>query len=115
MRAKRTDKNHASVLEAIRLLGYPAMSLHAHGGGLEDIIVGVPAMPPRYPASQFSHGSQAKWVLVEVKSARNKRKEATGSQFTDAQRKWYEETKGFPRLVVMDAQDAVDQLRRLVG
>lgn len=111
MRAKRTDKNHAAVLEAIRFLGYPAMSLHAHGGGLEDIIVGVkhrslPDLPSCF---------ERQWVLVEVKSARNKRKEATGSQFTDAQRKWYEETKGFPRLVVMDAQDAVDQLRRLVG
>ena len=105
MRAKRTDKNHAAVLEAIRLLGYPAMSLHAHGGGLEDIIVGVHGRPTQVN----------RWILVEVKSARNKRKEATGSQFTDAQRKWYEQTKGFPRLLVLDAQDAVDQLRRLTG
>ncbi len=108
MRAKRTDKNHASVLEAIRFLGYPAMSLHAHGGGLEDIIVGVWDSSGMYRRNR-------RWVTIEVKSARNKRKEATGSQFTDAQRKWYEETKGFPRLVVMDAQDAVDQLRRLTG
>ena len=104
MRAKRTDKNHAAVLEAIRFLGYPAMSLHAHGGGLEDIIVGG-----------WAGGVKPMWILVEVKSARNKRKEATGSQFTPAQRVWYEQTKGFPRLVVMDAQDAVDQLRRLTG
>lgn len=106
MRVKRTDKNHAAVLEAIRFLGYPAMSLHAHGGGLEDIIVGV-------WTSLGGIRFNPRWVTIEVKSARNKRKEATGSQFTDAQRKWYEETKGFPRLVVMDAADCIDQLRRL--
>jgi hypothetical protein len=113
MRAKRTDKNHAAVLEAIRFLGYPAMSLHAHGGGLEDIIVGVRKHLSGTPGTgmRFDY----RWLLIEVKSSRNKRKEATGSQFTDAQRKWYEETKGFPRLVVMDAQDAVDQLRRLTS
>lgn len=100
------------MLEAIRFLGYPAMSLHAHGGGLEDIIVGV-----RSPLL-MGDGDVVDWkwwVLVEVKSARNKRGEATESQFTPAQRDWYAQTEGFPRLVVTSAQDAVDQLRRLTG
>lgn len=106
------------MLDAIRLLGYPAMSLHAHGGGLEDIIVGVVSKRLLRRGGEYEcdeYCDERRWVLVEVKSARNKRKEATGSQFTDAQRKWYEETKGFPRLVVMDAADCIDQLRRLTG
>lgn len=107
MRARRTDSNHAAVLAAIRTLGYPCMSLHAHGGGLEDIIVGLRS-DCRY--------TDKSWVLVEVKKSRNKTNDGIwASQYTPAQREWYAQTEGFPRLVVTSAQDAVDQLRRMAG
>ncbi len=105
MRAKRTDKAHVSVLAAVRALGLPCMSLHASGGGLEDIIVGVPAQ---------RMGSELKvWVMVEVKTVETK---STGYvRYTPAQQKWYAMTAGYPRITVTSAQDAVDQIRRIQG
>lgn len=80
------------------------MSLHAHGAGLEDILVGL-----RKPV-----GDRGEWVLVECKVP-NKSGGVKPSKFTPAQREWYAQTDGFPRLVVTSAQDAVDQLRRMAG
>lgn len=113
MRARRTDSNHRAVLDAIRMLGYPCMSLHAHGGGLEDIIVGLrcPADKPHCPCNSPGH---RRWVLVECKVP-NKSGGVKPSKFTDAQREWYAQTEGFPRLVVTSAQDAVEQIRRMAG
>lgn len=107
MRARRTDAKHKAVLDAIRALGYPCMSLHAHGKGLEDILVGMPGESTPLVSRQPS------WLLVEVKTVLT---ESTGRvKFTPAQREWYAQTEGFPRLVVTSAQDAVDQLRRMAG
>ncbi len=101
--ARRTDKEHASVLAAIRAMGLPCMSLHASGGGLEDIIVGVPAR---------RMGAELKlWVMVEVKTVETK---STGYvRYTSAQQKWYALTDGYPRITVTSAQDAVGKLRSL--
>lgn len=107
MRAKRTDKAHAVVLAAIRAIGCPCMSLHAHGGGLEDIIVGIDC--PVKSCQQHK-----RWLLVEVKTP-NKSGTVKPSKFTPAQRAWYAETQGYPRIIVTSAQDAVDQIRRLQG
>jgi len=107
VRAKRTDANHKAVTDAIRKLGYPFKSLHTQGGGVQDLLVGIPDL----------HGVRRPgWVLVEIKRSRNKTNDDIwDSQFTDKQREWYAQTEGFPRLVVTSAQDAVDQLRRMVG
>lgn len=108
MRARRTDQNHRAVTAAIRALGYPVRSLHTQGGGVEDLLVGVPG------CNRDGCRSHApRWILVEVKDAKNKRGTIRPSQFTYRQREWYAQTEGFPRLVVVSAQDAVDQLRRL--
>ena len=103
MRARRTDGNHAAVLEAIRRLGYPCMSLHAHGKGLEDILV----------AADRRNGSTVDrfWVLVEVKKVE---RESTGYyRHTPAQKEWYAMTNGWPRLVVTSPLDAIDKLSEL--
>ena len=113
MRARRTDQNHRAVTAAIRALGFPVKSLHTQGGGVEDLLVGVPGAAPKHPESQFSYGRPPMWVLVEVKKVE---RESTGYyRHTPAQLKWYEQTDGYPRLVVTSAQDAVDQLRRMTG
>lgn len=107
MRARRTDSNHRAVAEAIRKLGCPVKSLHTQGGGVEDLLVGV-----EYATNTFMGRAKA-WVLVEVKKVE---RESTGYyRHTPAQMRWYEQTQGFPRLVVTSAQDAVDQLRRICG
>lgn len=105
MRARRTDGNHRAVTDAIRALGFPVKSLHTQGGGVEDLLVGV---------TTAALGTEVKsWVLVEVKRIE---RESTGYiRHTPAQLRWYEQTQGFPRLVVTSAQDAVDKLRRLAG
>jgi hypothetical protein len=105
MRARRTDANHRAVTEAIRALGMPVKSLHTQGGGVEDLLVGV---------TVAVLGAETKaWVLVEVKKVE---RESTGYiRHTPAQLRWYEQTQGFPRLVVTSPQDAVDKLRRMQG
>jgi len=116
MRARRTDQRHAAVLDAIRALGFPCMSLHAHGKGLEDILVGVRkpiglVMDLKTGIERLEHAKR--WVLVEVKTILT---ESTGRvKFTPAQKEWYAQTEGFPRLIVTGPQDAVDKLRRLTG
>lgn len=105
MRARRTDANHRAVTEAIRSLGYPVKSLHTQGGGVEDLLVGV---------TTAALGTEVKsWLLIEVKRVE---RESTGYyRHTPAQLRWYEQTQGFPRLVVTSAQDAVNKLRRIAG
>lgn len=107
MRARRTDSNHKAVLDAIRTLGYPCMSLHAHGAGLEDIIVGL-----RCRLGCLHGCINNRWVTVEVKVP-NKSGGVKPSKFTPAQREWYAQTEGFPRLIVTSAEDAIRQLRAM--
>jgi hypothetical protein len=105
MRARRTDGNHKAVTNAIRALGYPVKSLHTQGGGVEDLLVGV--------TTALVGGEQKLWLLVEVKRIE---RESTGYyRHTPAQLEWYEQTMGFPRLVVTSPQDAVEKLRRMTG
>ena len=118
-RLGRADSNHKAIAQAIRLLGFPVMDLSHAGGGVEDLLVGVrkgvgwftqlPDGTKHY--HQFEHS----WLLVECKVARNKRGEATPSQFKPAQKKWREQTQGWPRITVTSAQDAVEQIRRMTG
>ena len=91
---------------AIRALGYPVKSLHTQGGGVEDLLVAV--------TTDLMGSEQKLWLMVEVKVP-NKSGGVKPSKFTPAQREWYAQTEGFPRLVVTSAQDAVDQLRRMAG
>lgn len=105
MRAKRTDGNHKAVTAAIRALGLPVKSLHTQGGGVEDLLVGLPG---EYGAIV---SRQPMWVLIEIKVVE---RESTGYyRHTKAQKEWYAATEGFPRLVVISPQDAVDKLRGL--
>lgn len=105
MRARRTDANHRAVTAAIRALGFPVKSLHTQGGGVEDLLVGV---------TTATLGTEVKhWLLIEVKRVE---RESTGYyRHTPAQLAWYEQTQGFPRLVVTSAQDAVTKIRRMTG
>lgn len=101
MRAKRTDKNHAPILNAIRDgLGWQCVSLHTQGGGVEDILVAVP-------------GSKPFWLLLECKVPE---RESTGYyRYTPAQIRWRELTKGWPRITALGAEDAIAQLQLFAG
>jgi len=117
VRAKRTDANHRAVTAAIRAMGFPVKSLHTQGGGVEDLLVGISQRVVTYRArneyESDEHATRRLWVLVEVKRIE---RESTGYiRHTPAQREWYAQTEGFPRLVVTSAQDAVDKLRRMTG
>jgi len=100
------DRNHRAIREAIELLGYPVMDLSAAGNGVEDLLVGM-----------LTHLGGATirswWLLVECKVPRNKRGAVTESQLTTAQKQWRERSQGWPRITVVSAQDAVEQLRRM--
>lgn len=100
MRARRTDTTHKEVLRALKLLGLPYRDLSGTGGGVQDLLVGLPTLT---------------WVLVEVKTLKNKRGTIKPSQFTKRQREWYAKSEGFPRLVVTGFADALEKLREMGG
>jgi hypothetical protein len=104
------DSNQAAIAEAIELLVYPlpVMRLNTAGNGVEDLLV------PLVRLSDFRIAVRW-WLLVECKKARNKRGEATASQYTKAQIEWRKQTEGWPRITVTSAQDAVNQIRALTG
>lgn len=105
----KADRNHRAIAEAIELLGYPVMDLSAAGGGIEDLLVGL-----RRHIGVDLPDDERSWLLVECKVARNRRGEVTESQYTQRQREWREQTAGWPRITATSAQDAVDQIRRIV-
>lgn len=108
MRARRTDKAHKGVLEAIKSMGLKAKSMHAAGAGFEDIIV---AIPHKLGDVEF-HPFGGWWLLVEVKTIE---RESTGYyRHTSAQQHWYEMTTGFPRIVVTSAENAVERIKELL-
>jgi len=117
MRARRTDGNHKTVLEALRRLGYPHRSLHTVGGGVEDILVGVHRVEERWTAAGAAAGPYRVdvygWVLLELKVPRNRRQAPVPSDFTERQLDWYAQTKLYPRVVATGAADAIRQLRLL--
>jgi hypothetical protein len=107
MRARRTDTEHAAVIEALERSGYPCRSLHVVGDGCEDILVAATAM--------FLDVRVKLWLPLEVKTAHNARREPTPSQFTADQIRWYETTQGWPRVIATGPQDAVNKIRRMTG
>lgn len=115
----RADSNQRAIADAIRLLGFPVMDLSHAGNGVEDLLVGLRRGYPSWRQipergiMQAITGYDRWWTLVEVKVARNKRKEVTSSQLTPAQKAWRELTAGWPRLTVTSAQDAVDRISEL--
>lgn len=39
--AKKVDQNQSSIVEALRKMGASVVSLHEHGGGVPDLLVGM--------------------------------------------------------------------------
>lgn len=111
-RLGRADSNHKAIAQAIRLLGFPVMDLSHAGGGVEDLLVGIDArIVPEY----IWDARHKTWLLVEVKVARYKLTASTAVRYTAAQKKWREQTQGWPRITVTSAQDAVEQIRRMTN
>lgn len=102
----KADSNHKAIREAIELLGYPVMDLHAAGNGVEDLLVGVRWAEP-YPPPTRGMRIEHAWLCVECK--------VPPIQYTKAQKQWRKQTEGWPRITVTSAQDAVEQIRRMTG
>lgn len=107
-RLGRADSNHKAIAQAIRLLGFPVMDLSHAGGGVEDLLVGLTRRLANLHLQHY-------WLLVEAKVARYKLTASTAVRYTAAQKKWREQTQGWPRITVTSAQDAVEQIRRMTG
>lgn len=103
----KADSNQKAIAIAIRLLGYPVMDLSHAGNGVEDLLVGL-----RKYDSNFAR-YDCWWLVVEAKVPRNQRGTVQPSQFKRAQKEWRAKTEGWPRITVVSAQDAVDQIRQL--
>ena len=109
------DGNHRAIRDAIEAIGCPVMDLSAAGNGVEDLLVGLSRWHGYAEADGVCPGYRRWWVVVECKVARNKRGDATASQFTLTQQKWRDATRRHPRITATSAQDAVDQIRRMQG
>lgn len=107
MRAKRTDSNQVVIMRAIRMLGFPVMDLSHAGNGVEDLLVGLHRLIVD-DAEVICF-----WIVVEAKVPRNKRGTVQPSQFKPAQKEWRNKTACWPRITVVSAQDAVEQIREL--
>ncbi len=108
----KADSNHGAIADAIRLLGYPVMDLHAAGNGVEDLLVGLHKTPRN--AGGFQCGIPVLWwVVLEAKVARYQLTASTAVRYTKAQIEWREKTAGWPRITATSAQNAVDQIRAL--
>lgn len=104
----KADSNHKAIADAIRLLGYPVMDLHAAGNGVEDLLVGIKRWVPPLVGEV-----ERLWVVVECKVARYKLTASTAVRYTKAQVEWRKQTEGWPRITVTSGQDAVNQIRAL--
>lgn len=110
----RADFNHAPIAQAIELLGYEVMDLHAAGNGVEDLLVACHRVVARYVHTGDRYQVLERfWLVVEIKRPKNKRGQATPSQFTEAQKRRHAKTEGWPRIVATSAQDAVRQIRAM--
>ena len=104
----KTDANHKAAKEAIEAEGWPLMDLSAAGNGVEDFLVGLSNQDPSTPEMLF-------WVVVEMKVPRNKAGTIQPSQYKPKQVAWRAKTQGWPRITAVSAEDAVAQIRRMVG
>lgn len=96
----KADSNQRAIVQALEALGLPVMDLSGVGGGCEDLLVGV------------RWGSVHAWIPVEVKVPVSK---SGRVRYTVDQQRWRDATRHYPRMTVTSAQDAVDQLRRLMA
>jgi hypothetical protein len=108
-RKGRADSNQKAIADAIRLLGYPVMDLHAAGNGVEDLLVGLRKYDPNF--ARYDHS----WLLVECKVPRYELTASTAVRYTQAQIEWRKQTEGWPRITVTSGQDAVNQIRALTS
>ncbi len=96
MRARRTDKAHAAIRDALRDLGFSVADTHDVGDGFPDLVIG------RY-------GFDAK---VEIKTPKGRktaldRLQANQSEFRDG---W----KGSKTIVAYDLEDVLWQWRQML-
>lgn len=104
----KADANQRAILQAIQAIGYHPLDLHGVGGGVEDLLVPIAVAPRRLPLACWDAAGRLRlWLPVECK--------VPPVRYTDRQEAWRGKTPGWPRLTVTSGQDAVDQMRDLVG
>lgn len=103
----RADACQPECIRAIQLLRLPFRVLSANGGGVGDILVLMPGRSESMPCCWF--------LEVECKVPVNKKQTVKPSQYTEAQKKWREQTPNAPRITVTGFEDTLRQLRELVG
>jgi len=97
------DRNHGPIAEAILALGCPVMDLHEAGNGVEDLLVAVAVRLDRLALDR--QGRLRLWLPTECK--------VPPVRYTLAQNVWRATTEGWPRITVVSAQAAVDQIGRV--
>ena len=91
MRAKRVDKNHAEIVKLFRDCGCSVCDLSAVGGGVPDILIGMP-------------GDN---ILIEIKDGS---KPPSKQRLNNKQKQWHMEWPG-PCFVVHNVDEALSIMR----
>ena len=90
---RRTDGNHAAVVEALRAIGASVLDIHDIGHGAPDLIVGFRAMN----------------LLIEVK---DDRQPPSHRRLTPDEQQFFDDWRG-PIYVVYSPADAIDVVNRM--
>jgi len=115
--AKRTDKNQAMIIAALRAAGCSVQSLHAVGQGFPDLCVGVPGLTL---VGTFSHkevvdaleGIQGLTMLSGANLLLEVKNPDTRGKLNARQRRWHEAWRG-QRGVVSTVEMVLGLLHRL--
>lgn len=113
----KADSCQPDVIRAVKLLGLKYKPLSAAGQGIEDLLVLMPRRPVDVPIPDGIHriSVPASWLFIECKVPRNKAGTITPSQYKPAQIAWRAETPEGPRITCVSLEDALKQLRGLLG
>jgi hypothetical protein len=93
-RAARVDQNQVEIVEALRSVGCQVQSLASVGGGVPDLLVGIPGCRDL--------------MLIEVKDGT---KPPSDRKLTPEQEKWHAAWQGFPVYVVTSVPEALEKVK----
>lgn len=106
--AARTDRNQAEIVKALRAAGCSVQCLHAVGGGVPDLLVGLRAR--RVFASPTGDRYEVREPLAILLEVKDGTKPPSERQLTPDQVRWHREWRG-PVAVVTTVDEALRAVR----
>jgi hypothetical protein len=93
-RAAKIDRNHSDIVDALLSVGCRVQSLASAGGGVPDLLVGMPGTK--------------QLMLMEVKDGS---KPPSARKLTPDQERWHSAWSGFPVYVITSIPEALERIK----